>query len=58
MLGAARDARVPLGERLSLLDGVAQAARAALDADEPGSAELRDWLRVARVLRQLAVAEA
>lgn len=58
VLGAARDARVPLGERLSLLDGVAQAARAALDAEEPGSAELRDWLRVARVLRQLAASEA
>jgi len=58
VLRAARDAGVPLGERLSLLDGVAQAARAALEADQPGSAELRDWLRVARVLRQLAVQEA
>ncbi len=58
VLAAARDAGVPLGERLSLLDGVAHAARAALDSDQPGSAELRDWLRVARVLRQRAVAQA
>ena len=57
ILGAARDARVPLSERVSLLDGVSQAARAALEADQAGSAELRDWLRVAHVLRRLAVEE-
>jgi diguanylate cyclase (GGDEF)-like protein/excisionase family DNA binding protein len=58
VLRAARDAGVPLGERLSLLDGVAQAARAALEADQPRSAELRDWLRVGRVLSQRAAQEA
>jgi diguanylate cyclase (GGDEF)-like protein/excisionase family DNA binding protein len=57
VLGAARDAGVPLSERVSLLDGVSQAARAALEADQIGSAELRDWLRVAYVLRRLAVEE-
>jgi excisionase family DNA binding protein len=58
LLGAARDGRVPLGERMSLLDGVAQAARAAIGLEEPGAEELRDWLRVGRILRQLAVQEA
>jgi excisionase family DNA binding protein len=58
LLAGARDAGVPLGERVSLLDGVAQAARATIEADQPGSEELRDWLRVARILRQLAVREA
>jgi len=55
VLRAARDAGVPLGERMSLLDGVAQAARAAVEDDQPGSGEVRDWLRITRILRQLAV---
>jgi len=58
LLRAARDGGVPLGERMSLLDGVSQAARAAIEAEQPGSDELRDWLRVGRILRQLAVQEA
>jgi hypothetical protein len=55
VLRAACDAGVPLGERMALLDGVAQAARAAVEAERPGSGEVRDWLRVGRILRQLAV---
>jgi diguanylate cyclase (GGDEF)-like protein/excisionase family DNA binding protein len=55
VLRAAGDAGVPLAERVSLLDGVGQAARAALEAEHAGSEESRDWLRVAHVLRRLAV---
>jgi excisionase family DNA binding protein len=58
LLRAARDAGVPLGERMALLDGVAQAARAAVGTDRPGSGEVRDWLRVGRILRGIAVAGA
>ena len=57
VLAAAHDAGVPLLERVSLLDGMAQAARAALSGREAGQAELRDWIRVGRVLRQLAFQE-
>lgn len=56
MLAAAHDASVPLAERVALLDGVSQAARAALP-DRAPAAELRDWIRVGRVLRQLAFAD-
>jgi diguanylate cyclase (GGDEF)-like protein/excisionase family DNA binding protein/PAS domain S-box-containing protein len=55
MLRAARGAGVPLPERVSLLDSLAQAASAALAADHAGAEEMRDWHRTARVLRQLAV---
>ncbi len=54
LLDAARDAGVPLAERVSLLEGTAQGARAALSGREVPAGELRDWVRVGRVLRQLA----
>lgn len=57
LLSASRDAGVRLAERVSLLDGVGQAAQAALEAEHAGSEESRDWLRVAHVLRRLAVEE-
>jgi diguanylate cyclase (GGDEF)-like protein/PAS domain S-box-containing protein/excisionase family DNA binding protein len=57
LLGAARGGGVALAERVSLLDGVAQAARAGLVAGEAEAEELQDWLRAGRALRQLAVSE-
>ena len=57
MLEAARDGGVPLAERVSLLDGTAQGARAALSGRPAPAGELRDWIRVGRVLRQLAFEE-
>ena len=58
MLEATRDAGVSLGERVSLLDGTVQAARAALSARSAPDGELRDWIRVGRMLRQLALFDA
>ena len=57
MLDAARAAGVSLGERVALLDGVVQAAHAALSGRPTPEGELRDWIRVGRVLRQLAFQE-
>lgn len=54
MLRTAGEAGVSLCERVSLLDGTAQATRAALPGRQAPGAELRDWIRVGRVLRQLA----
>jgi diguanylate cyclase (GGDEF)-like protein/excisionase family DNA binding protein len=54
VLDAARDAGVSLAERVSLLDATAQGARAALAGRGAPAGELRDWIRVGRVLRQLA----
>ena len=58
LLAAAGDGGVTLAERVALLDGTAQAARAAL-SDRPAPAgELRDWIRAGRVLRRLAFEDA
>jgi excisionase family DNA binding protein len=58
LLGAARLGGVPLSERISLLDGVGQGARAAVEAGHGGAGEWRDWLRVGRAFNQLAVQDA
>ena len=57
MLDASSDGGVTLAERVALLDGMAQAARAALAGCPAPAGELRDWIRVGRVLRRLAFRE-